>query len=132
MGVVDGDLTKIDTHELSDISQLRIEWNEFNRPVLHQIMPIGTPYVEEKGSVSLFDLAVAESGITIRWSKDGIVTLTSPEVINHVVVTDITGRNVLTISPNISQVSFMLHTPGFYIIKTSSSDGCTRSFKIAY
>ena len=131
-GVINGDLTVIDTHELSNISQLRIEWNDVNRPVLHQIMPIGTPYVEDKSTVSISQLHKEAPGISIQISKYGLLTVSADDCIAEIVATDIMGREVKRTYPQACRQSLRLHTPGFYIIKVSTVNGETQSFKIAY
>ena len=103
-----------------------------NRPVLHQIMPIGTPYVEDKSTVSISQLHEEDPGISIQISKYGFLTVSADDCIAEIVATDIMGREVKRTYPQACRQSLRLHTPGFYIIKVSTVNGETQSLKIAY
>lgn len=42
--------TVIDTHEIDTVTAVKIEWNKENIPNLYEILPVGTPYVENRGN----------------------------------------------------------------------------------
>lgn len=92
LGTLDAVRSKFPTADYSGIELLRIDWNDINRPVIHEIIPIGTTYVEPAGSTSAVDTPAAGHAIAIEISGRDITVNASADADLTVTVTDTAGR----------------------------------------
>ncbi len=100
MGEVDKCRTIVDTRNLKNISTVRIEWNDINRPVLHQIMPVGTPYVDYPEFLSgREDIAMQSQSVVVKCLADKSIYVSAFQEIASVTVTDLLGRVIYTSNP---------------------------------
>lgn len=122
MGDLDKCRTIVDTRNLKNISMVRIEWNDTNRPVLHQIMPIGTPYIEYPEQLSGVDDVEMQSDIVVKCMADNRIYVAAPQEISSVIITDLLGRVINTIKPMACETIVDVQHDSMVIVSVTVAD----------
>ena len=97
MGHLDALCTVVDTHEMKLVTGVKIEWNQENRPTLHEILPCGTPYVDEPGGATAIDQTSVGQMI---YTRDNRLYVQAQYTIRSLTLCDLSGRIVARIAPN--------------------------------
>lgn len=93
LGTLHAVRSKFPTADYTGIEHIRIEWNDANRPVIHEIVPIGTLYVEPAGSISAITAPAVEArAIAIEATGREITVTATADAELTVTVTDTAGR----------------------------------------
>ena len=99
------------------VTGVKIEWNENNIPDLYEILPCGTPYVEEPDNISAIEQASMGTQIYTRGNR---LCIQADSSIKSMTLYDLSGRTVARLTPNTPAFAAAFPTRWMSILSQSS------------
>lgn len=130
-GHLDAPCTIIDTREMELVTGVKIEWNENNIPDLYEILPCGTPYVEEPDNISAIEQASMGTQIYTRGNR---LCIQADSSIKSMTLYDLSGRTVARLTPNAPAFEMELgpSMPRFIIVQIIDNEQNCTTHKIIW
>ena len=129
-GELDDPCTVIDVSGLKNLSQLKIQWNEKNRPEIYEILPEGEEYVEKDEVETNVDVP-EESKIRVSQTTDGTYRVVADRQIDRLDIYDVTGRKIKSETVNAGVACFALGSAqGLKLLKIVFGDGDVVVYKL--
>ncbi len=134
MGTLSGPRNIFDTRDLKNMSAVRIEWNDVNRPSIYEIMPVGTPYVESAEDPSGITEYIGDQADRIRVTAGKgtirVVSSATASAISSVTVTDMLGRTLIAAAPAAHDVQIPVHYQGIALVHVRLTSSVSETVKI--
>ncbi len=132
-GTLNDECTHLETDNLLDIEQLKIEWNKYNVPKIYEIMPVGEPYDANKHAGVETIIRDNAEAIKISGSKGAVNVVASMPIIS-LTIYDAAGRCLTTYNGGAESkvtVALPLSSPAMVIVHVVTSDGSVCTQRVA-